>query len=72
MKHTVPVLFCGVQARPWPPSVFFHLAIFVVFSGFKCEGHTVDTEPLTCWVRSIFEHVPQVGVTLHQRYTTSQ
>lgn len=38
----------------------------VVFSGFKREGHAVDTEPLTGRVRSVIKHMTQVGITLQQ------
>lgn len=50
-------------------SVLLDLAWFDVFSGFKREGHTVDTEPLTRWIWSIIEHVTQVGITLHETHT---
>lgn len=48
--------------------IFLLVVRLVLFSAFKCEGHTVDTEPLARWLWSIIKHVTQVGVTLSDTY----
>lgn len=54
------------------PSVTLILIRFVVFSGFKCEGNTVDAEALSCWVWSIIKHVAKVGIALCDPDTETQ
>lgn len=54
------------------PSVTLILIRFVVISGFKCEGNTVDAEALSCWVWSIIKHVAKVGIALCDPDTETQ
>lgn len=63
------VNFIAYRKRVYKKGLIFLLVVrLVLFSAFKCEGHTVDTEPLARWLWSIIKHVTQVGVTLSDTY----
>lgn len=44
----------------------------VVSPGFKGQSHTVDAEPLACWLRSIVKHMSQMCITLVKKSHTDE